>query len=123
MLPPLTETELNEKLVTKGHLNVPERGLLPNGCAKGSLIRTAIVRLLLEDGWFPKDWRPDQPFHGGVIELTPPGCRIHWKAEYSMAKFALLRVTRYDDLLEAAEQWVRGMYGESIDVVKIDWEA
>jgi hypothetical protein len=123
MLPEIPEPELIEKLITKGHLNAPERSYLPGGRARWSLVRAAIVRHVVEDGWFPKDLRPDDGFDGGLIERTPKGCRIHWKVECGVGRFALLRVTPYTDILEAVQEWVRDIFGDNIGEVKIDWEA
>lgn len=115
------ESELVDKLVTRWHLSVPERAILPEGRARGSVVRAAIANHLRADGWFPRDWRPDHDVSGGVMERTATGCRIHWKAECGVNRFALLRVTEHSDLLDAAQEWVRGMFGEDIDGVAIDW--
>lgn len=119
----LSEHELIDKLVTRLHLSVPERAALPNGRARGSLVRAAIVSHLGTEGWFPREWRPDQDFDGGVIERTALGCRIHWKVECGVNRFALQAVTDYSDVLDAAQEWVRRMFGEGIDGVPIDWNS
>ena len=46
----LDEGELIEKLVTRWHLSVPERALLPQGRARGSLIKAAIAAHVTADG-------------------------------------------------------------------------
>jgi hypothetical protein len=116
------ESDLVDTLVTRWHLNVPERAMLPNRRARGSLVKAAISAHLRADGWFPRDWRPDHDLAGGVMERTETGCRIHWKAECGVNRFALVRVTKHSDLLDAAQEWVRGMFGEDIDGVAIDWK-
>ena len=118
-----TEEELIDKLVTRWHLNVPERASLPGGMARGSLLKAAIVNRLMKEGWFPGDWRPDDGFSGGLIERTVADFRIHWKAECGVGRFALVRVTHHPDAVDAAENLLRGMWGNDIDGVTIDWKA
>ena len=119
----LSEAELIEKLLTRGHLNVPERSCLPEGKARGSLIKATIANHLLEDDWFPKMWRPDQLGSGAVIERTANGFLVHVSAECSVGRFAPLRVTKHINVLDAAEDWTKSMYGDDIDGVPIDWKA
>ena len=119
----LSEAELIEKLLTRGHLNVPERSWLPERKARGSLIKTIIANHLLEDDWFPKMWRPEQLGSRSVIERTASGFRVHVSAECGVMRYAMVRVTDHASVLDAAEDWTKSMYGDDIDGVQIDWKA
>ena len=121
---PLTERELVEKLVVKGHLNVPERRQLPAGLAKASLVREAILGKLWSTGWFPPDWRPEMQYHGGLIERLAGGaCRLHWKYEIGIERYGS-HTEQFPSAAAAAEAWLRHTYGgDDIDGVPIDWTA
>lgn len=118
------ESELIHKLVMRWHLSVPERRALPRGSAKASLVCAALEEAVRADGWFPTQWRPEEPFAGGLIEYRPDSsCRIYWKSEVGLHRFAVDAVEDYRSLREAIPAFVRGFFGNDIDGVPIDWNA
>lgn len=113
-----------EKLTTKGHLSVSERASLPGGRAPASAIITAIEEALLADRWFPADWRPEQDFDGGLIELRDDGsCRIIWKVEVGVLRFDQVDEEEFATAQQAADAYARRFYKDNIDGVPIDWSA
>jgi hypothetical protein len=116
------ETALVRMLVATWHLNVPERRALPEGKAKASLVLGFIELELRAHGWFPPTWRPEVEFNGGLIELRPDGtCRIHWKAEVSMARCETVAIEEHETVRDAVLAFARQSYGDDIDGVPIDW--
>lgn len=118
-----TEAELVRKLIVKQHLNVPERRLLPGGRAKASLLLDTIEEILHQTGRLPIDWHEDAEFYGGLLVRQDDGTsRIDWKAEVGFMRYELCAVERFDSAREAAETWLRKMFGDDIDSVPIDWD-
>ena len=73
--------ELLRKLVTKLHLNVPERRELA-GPVEASEVISLIVEILVENGFFPPDarpWKSGEPCREGtILEVLPTGAvRAH----------------------------------------------
>ena len=120
---PADERSLIRKLVATCHLNVAERKHLPGGVAKLSLILDAIEDELRDGGWYPAGLRPDDYFAGGLIERMPDNrCRIHWKSEVSFLRYdwmpsATLRPR------DAATIYLKAIFPEQIDGIRIDWQA
>jgi hypothetical protein len=119
-----TETDLYRKLSLTYHLNVPERRLLPGGRARASCLRTAIEAQLFEEGWYPKDLRPEHDFAGGLIELRPDkSCQIYWKSEFSFLRYELDAVGQFSSPELAIGVWLRAMFPANIDGIPIDWDS
>ena len=122
MIPESTELDLARKFITKWHLNVPERKSLWFGSLPGSLLVAEICALVNEEGWYPIDWRPDDGFDGGLIEYSDGGqCKIYWKAECGVSRFALVEVQEFNALPEAVRSFAVRFFGKSFDGIAIDW--
>jgi hypothetical protein len=122
-LPP-REQDLVRKLVTTWHLSVPEHRALPGGRIRGSLIFDTMEEVLQADGRFPVEWQPDDSFSGGLIEcLEDGGCRVTWRAEFSMMHHEAMTVHDYRSRREAIESFAPAFFGGDIDGIPIDWSA
>ncbi len=118
----MSQGELIHMLATKWHLSVSERNLLLDRRAKAILICSAIENILRENGWYPQDWRPEMDFDGGVIEFRSDGrCRIYWKTEVGVMRFASVEVQECDSPSVAANAWLRRMFPVDIDGILVDW--
>ncbi len=117
------EAELTRKLVDTFHLSVPERADLPGGRVRWSVFVSAVSERLAESGWFPKDWRPDQPYNGVVIEARADGFMLHERTEIGMARFSEVQSVPAISLDDAVRTVVATMFGDDIDGVRIDWTA
>jgi hypothetical protein len=116
------ERDLAEKFVKTWQLNVPERRTLRTTPLSGSLIVDAIIEQLQANGWYPVDWRPDQGFDGGLIELlSPTTCRVYWKVEAGVSRFELLNVETFDSLFSGVRAYGIKFFGPNFDVIPIDW--
>jgi hypothetical protein len=115
------ETELTRRLAETFHLSVHERGDLPGGKVRGSILVGAVGECLAETGWFPKDWRPDQPYNGLIIEAQADGLMLHEKREIGTARFSDVRSVPANSLDDAVRTLVATMFGDDIDGVQIDW--
>ena len=117
------EAELTRKLVDTFHLSVPERADLPGGRVRWSVFVCAVNESLAESGWFPKEWRPDQPYDGVIIEARVDGLILHERREIGMARFSEVRSEPANTLDDAVRALVATMFGDDIDGVRIDWTA
>ena len=118
----MTERELVRKFVAKWHLNVAERKAIPSGSLAGSLIVTEICAVVDEQGWYPVDWRPDDGFDGGLIERLDAGrCKLYWKVECGVSRFALQEVREFHSLSDAAREYAVRFFGNNFDGIPIDW--
>lgn len=115
------EAELARKLANTFHISVSERADLPNGRVRGSVLVAAVGECLDEFGWFPKDWRPDQPYSGLIIEARADGLILHEKNEIGMARFSEAQTVPADSLTDAVRTFFASMFGDNIDGVEIDW--
>jgi len=121
---PSDELSLIRKLVATCHLNVSERKHLSGRVAKLSLVLEAIEDELREGGWYPAGLRPDDDFAGALIERMPDNrCRIHWKSEVSFLRYELDAVGEFATAREAALIYLRAIFPEQIDGIRIDWQA
>ena len=84
---------------------------------------SAVGESLAEDGWFPKDWRPDQRYNGVIIEARADGFMLHERREIGMASFSEVRSVPANSLDDAVRTLVVTMFGDDIDGVRIDWSA
>ncbi len=117
------EAELTRKLADTFHLSVPERADLPGGRVRWSVLVSAVGESLAESGWFPKDWRPDQPYDGVIIEARADGFMLHERREIGMARFSEVRSVPANSLDDAVRTLVATMFGDDIDGARIDWTA
>ncbi len=83
----------------------------------------AVGDTLAESGWFPKDWRPDQPYNGVVIEARADGFMLHERKEIGMASYSDVRSGAANSLDDAVRSLVATMSVDDIDEVRIDWTA
>ncbi len=83
----------------------------------------AVSESLAESGWFPKDWRPDQPYDGVIIEARADGFMLHEGREIGMASFSEVRSVPAISLDDAVRTLVVTMFGDDIEGVRIDWTA
>ena len=119
-----SELDLVRKLVIKQHLNVPDRRALPGGMARFSLLCAAAEEAVVQHGWLPIDWRPDDAFSGGLVEYRSDGtCRTYWKSEAACMRYELQAVRDYATAHEAVKEWLQTMFPEGIDGIPIDWAA
>lgn len=117
------EAELTRKLADTFHLSVPERADLPDGRVRWSVLVSAVSESLAESGWFPKDWRPDQPYNGVIIEARADGFMLHERREIGIASFSEVRSVPANSFDDAVRTLVVTMFGDDIDGVRIDWTA
>lgn len=118
---PDRETELARKLAETFHLSVRERADLSDGRMPGSALVAAVGECLAECGWFPRDWRPDRPYDGVIIEARDGGFILHEKKEIGMATYSEVRSVPVRSLADAVRTSVANMFGDDIDGVPIDW--
>lgn len=117
-----SDRESTKKFVETWHLNVAERRSLEGKALAGSLLVEAITAAVREHGWYPRDWRPDHDFDGGLVELVPPeGCRIHWKVEVGASRFALDEVQEFDSLSAGVRAYGLRFFRADFDGIAIDW--
>jgi len=123
MVQEFTERDLARVFIEKWHLNVPERRALPTSSLPGSLLVAEICALVEEKGWYPIDWRPDDGFDGGLIERLDGGrCKVYWKVECGVSRFALQGVNEFESLSEAVREYAVRFFGRSFDGIEIDWK-
>lgn len=120
---PDREAELTRKLAETFHLGAGERQALPGGRVRGSCLVAAVGDCLAESGWYPRTWRPDQPYDGMIIEARPDGFRLHEKRESGMARYAGAPPRPAESLADAVRTLVTRMFGDAIDGIPIDWTA
>jgi hypothetical protein len=103
-------------------LNVPQRRSLQGSPLRGSLVAQAIAQIVKQEGWYPRNWRPDDAFDGGLIEALGEGkCRIHWKAEVGVQRFKTVEVQMFDSPPAAADAYGRRFFGGRFDGIEINW--
>lgn len=118
------EYELTEKLLKTFHLNIPERKELFHGKVKFSVIQLVIKVNIDANGWFPADWRPDQPFFGGLLETLPENkIKLYHKEEASFENYKIVNIDIYNDIEEAIIKFLKITFGNKIDDIPIDYEA
>jgi hypothetical protein len=120
--------ELARKLVTTGHLSVPERrALLGANPVPGSLLCSTILSILKDQGSFPPQWRAGDPFEGGLIEVATDGSwSITWKAEVGMLRYEVIEIQKFStvaSLPRTVRSYAQRFFGSNIDGVKVDWDA
>lgn len=118
----MSTSELARKFTDTWQLNVPERRSLQGGPLAGRLLVAAIIDTLQCHGWYPRDWRPEQDFDGGLLELLPDNqCRAYWKAEVGVCQYKLVKIENFDSLRAAALAYGEKFFGANFDGIPIDW--
>lgn len=119
----LSERELVAKLVRDQHLSVPERNSLPDGKARGSLVRETVEQIVEQVGHFPPHAKSGSAYDGGILEEVGEGDYvIHWQAEVGLYRFATISKDRFLSLRAAARSFCRREWPVDIDGVPIDWK-
>jgi hypothetical protein len=119
----MNEREILIKLITTGHINMPERHQLPGGKAKASILIEIIVEQLNIHDNYPSGLKLSDDFSGAlIIKKTENQFIVYLKAEISLYRFGLVKEENYSDKLKAAEAYLKLSYPEyQIDGVPIDW--
>jgi hypothetical protein len=121
---PPSEHELCRKLLTELHLSVPERGLLPRGRARFSVVVAVDQQATRETGWFPRRILPDETLGANaVIEARKWGFLVHSQYETGALRFGPIVSKRYWRMKSAVRAYIRRYGHNEIDGVPIDWNA
>jgi hypothetical protein len=113
---------LAHKFAKDWHLDIQDRQNLSGGFLNGNTVCEEIIKILDEDGWYPAHWRPYMDFDGGLIEkLDPNMCRIHWKAEVGVLRFASLDLQEFDSIEEGVKSFGIRFFGSEYDGIEIKW--
>lgn len=120
------EKELLLKLFETEHLNVPERGNLPNGKVRHSVARKLIKNHLKNHGWFPGEKQKPIGDAGGEyyqLELKADGRAIlHHNFEYSYLKFRH-KTIQSNSIDELIKSYLIEKEEEGLDGLEIDWQS
>lgn len=116
------ECELASKLLQTLHLSVAERAELPGGKLRFSTLLTAARADLARTGFLPAVLRPDDDYHGVVIELRDDSYWIHERAESGVGRFGPRSSRKAESLREAVRAYLRAHGEPSIDGVPIDFD-
>jgi hypothetical protein len=118
----IPERDLARKFVAKWHLNVLERKSVPTGGLAGSLLVAESETIVDQAGWYPRDWRPDDGFDGGLIErLNHRRYKVYWKVEDGVSHFSLQRINEYENLGDATREYAERFFGQNFDGIAINW--
>src|SRR5687768_14710976 len=114
---PQTETSaLVRKLVGTFHLNVPERAAFRGASVSGSLVKAAVLALLLENGAYPPQWRDSPAYDGGLVLLGDDGsCSVTWMGEVGIGRFEVVDRERFESAAEAVAAYAPRFFGRAID--------
>jgi len=113
---------LAHKFAKDWHLDVQDRQNLSGGFLNGNTVCEEIIKILDEDGWYPSHWRPNMDFAGGLIEkLDHNKCRIHWKAEAGVLRFASLDLQEFNSIEEGIKSFGIRFFGSEFDGIEIKW--
>ena len=117
-----SQYDLTRKFAEDFHLNVPDRTHLNNGKIVGSDLVRAIAAIVEDYGKYPKDWKVNEPFDGGLIEKVDERTfQVTWQAEVSVSRYKVLSVDKYANLQDAATVVAKKLFGNGFDGVSIDW--
>lgn len=116
------EAALARKLAETFHLSVLERRELRGGKLSASAFVAAVGDILAETGWFPRDWRPDQPFDGVILEADDHGFVVHERHEVGVGRFSDVTSAAADSLDDAVRTFVARTFGNDIDGVGLRWD-
>ena len=119
------ERELVRKLILTGHLNVPERKLLPGRIVRSSQIRAVLGELLQSGSPFRAWWLPDDSMVGCVIEYRGAATgRVEWKYRGIEGDRTVIREFETDDqATEFVLAAAKPLFGQAIDGIPIDWNS
>jgi len=117
------------KLVTTGHLNVPERLQLRSKSIPIREILKIIEDVLNEQNFFPPHARPGNSakgvYEGGILEKLNDGTyRLHWQRHYAWDPFTVAESSfqDYKKLEIAVREFGHHEWRENdIDGIKITW--
>ena len=116
------QRHLAHKFAKDWHLDIQDRQNLSGGFLNGELVCEEIIKILEEEGWYPSRWRPDMDFDGGLLEkLDNDNCRIHWKAEAGVLRFAPLDLQEFDSINEGVLFYGKRFFGNEFDGIEIKW--
>jgi hypothetical protein len=117
------EYEATKMLLKYFHLNTDDRKVL-NGKVRFSMITKIIIENLNRDGWFPKNWRPDLSFNGGLLEKLPGiKIKLYHKEEISIANFRVIEIIEYSKPDKAILKFLQVTFGTQIDDILINYTA
>ena len=122
----LSEQDLCRKLIVTSHLSVSERGALPHGRARFSVIRQLILESLESEGWFPQRIEPGRDIgEGAVLESRTRGFWLHEQHEAGIGRFGPIQSREVSSVDEAVRLFIIAHHGwnPTIDGVSIDWES
>ena len=111
--------QLARKLAETWHLSVSERAELPGGSIRLSDLVSAVGEILAESGWYPADWRPDQPYDGILIEARADGFVLHEKREIGVQRYSPVSSKPASSLAAAVHAAIE--FAGEIDGIGIDW--
>lgn len=114
--------ELADKFAKEWHLSVPEQRCLPEGGIPGDLLVSRISAILQSEGHYPFDWKPTDPFDGGLIVKEGGVYKIYWKVEAGVSRFELKRTQEFPNPDLASRAWVKRFFGAGFDGIKINWK-
>ena len=119
------EKELILKLFNTGHLNVPERGNLPEGKVRASVASEVIKESLNSLGWFPGSHQLPVGDAGGQymqLELKPDSrTLIHHNFEYSYLRYKHTSI-EFENSDIAIKVYLQSCEKEGLDGISIDWK-
>ena len=115
------QTHLARKFALDWHLDVKDRRALLDGVLNGRLVCDEILKILDVEGWYPSTWKPELDFDGGLIQKMDSGCRIHWKAEIGVMRYALVEVEDFESIEDGVSSFSKRFFGNEFDDIKIDW--
>jgi hypothetical protein len=117
---------LIEKLVTTGHLNVPERLSLGSGPLKASEIAAIVIMILKTTGTFPrgvKSWRPGLVVDERAILQSLPDGKLRLIQQRAnpidTRTLAQEKVTDFDNVESAVGSLMKIEWGNGIDGIPI----
>jgi hypothetical protein len=123
------ESERNlliEKLVTTGHLNVPERLALGSDPLMASEVSAVVISILKTTGTFPKGAKPWSPDHvvdeRAILQSLPDGkLRLIQQRANAIdpGRLAQQKVTDFDDIESAVKSLIKVEWGKEIDGIPI----
>ena len=118
------EMALIFKLLTTYHLNVPERGLLPEDQIRSSAAKEVITKSLDTYGWFPGEKQYPVGHSGGsyfqIEKISAGKMVLHENYEYGFSKFEH-RTTEYTNTEDVVVAYLKAKEKEGLDGLSIDW--
>ena len=120
------EKELILKLFNTGHLNVPERGNLPEGKVRVSIAQKVIKEGLQLFGWFPGPQQFPVGDEGGSyiqLEIRQGGkVFLHHNFEISFLKYDH-KTIEFGNMDIAIKEYLQERDDEGLDGLNLDWDS